>query len=69
MSSRILALVVAVACSLGGTATSARNLKSFDPVALRDTVEATAKDLMLPGAMVLLRIPQGEFVSATARRS
>lgn len=62
MTTRILALVVAVACSFGGRAASATNLKSFDPVALRDTVEATAKELMLPGTMVLLRTPQGEFV-------
>src|SRR5262249_3969582 len=62
MATRILALVVAVACSFGATAASATNLKPFDPVALRDTVEATAKELMVPGAMVLLRTPQGEFV-------
>jgi D-alanyl-D-alanine carboxypeptidase len=58
----MLAIVVAVAYSLGGTAASATNLKPFDPVALRDAVEATAKELMLPGTMVLLRTPQGEFV-------
>src|SRR5215468_7410183 len=62
MTTRILALAVAVACSFGGTVASAANLKPFDPVALRDTVEATAKELMLPGTMVLLRTPQGEFV-------
>ena len=62
MSTQILALVVAVACFFGGTAASAKNLKPLDPVALRDTVEATAKELMLPGTMVLLRTPQGEFV-------
>jgi D-alanyl-D-alanine carboxypeptidase len=62
MTTRILALVVAMACSLGGTAASATNLRSLDPVALRDTVEATAKEFMLPGTMVLLRTPQGEFV-------
>jgi hypothetical protein len=62
MTTRILALVVAVACSFGGTAASTTNLKPFDPAALRDTVEATAKELMVPGAMVLLRTPQGEFV-------
>src|SRR5246500_4480165 len=62
MTTRILILVVAVACSLGGTAASAANLKSFDPLVLSDTVEATAKELMLPGTMVLLRTPQGEFV-------
>jgi D-alanyl-D-alanine carboxypeptidase len=61
MTTRILALVVAVACSFGGTAASATNLKPFNPVALRDTVEATAKELMVPGTMVLLRTPQGEF--------
>jgi hypothetical protein len=52
MTTRILALVVAVACSFGGTAASATNLKPFDPVALRDTVEATAKELMVPGTLV-----------------
>jgi D-alanyl-D-alanine carboxypeptidase len=62
MTTRILALVVAVACSFGATAASATNLRSFDPVALRDAVEATAKEFMLPGTMVLLRTPQGEFV-------
>ena len=62
MTTRLLALVVAVACSFGGTAASATNLKPFNPVALRDTVEATAKELMVPGTMVLLRTPQGEFV-------
>jgi D-alanyl-D-alanine carboxypeptidase len=62
MTTRILALVVAVACSFGGTAASATNLKSFDPIALRDAVEAASKELMLPGTMVLLRTPQGEFV-------
>jgi D-alanyl-D-alanine carboxypeptidase len=62
MTTRMLALVVAVACSFGGTAASATNLRPLDPVALRDSVEATAKEFMLPGAMVLLRTPQGEFV-------
>src|SRR6516165_3875913 len=62
MTTRILALAVAVACSFGATAASGTNLKPFDPAALRDTVEATAKELMVPGAMVLLRTPRGEFV-------
>jgi D-alanyl-D-alanine carboxypeptidase len=62
MTKRILALVVAATCSLCLAAASASNLNSFDPVALRDTVEATAKEFMLPGAMVLLRMPQREFV-------
>ena len=61
MTTQRLAIVVAVACSLGGTAASATNLKPFDPVALQATVEATGKELLLPGAMVLLRTPQGDF--------
>ena len=62
MTTRILGMVVAVACSVGGMAASATNLKPIDPVALQGAVEATAKELLLPGAMVLLRTPQGDFV-------
>jgi len=61
MTTRFLALVVALACSYGGTAASATNLKPFEPVELRGAVETIAKELLLPGAMVLLRTPQGEF--------
>ena len=61
MTTRILGIVVAVACSVSGAAEAATNLKPFDPVAFRRTVEATAKELLLPGATVLLRTPQGEF--------
>src|SRR5215831_8257192 len=61
MARRILGIVVALACSLSGTAEATTNLKPFDPVALQGVVEATAKKLLLPGAMVLLRTPQGDF--------
>jgi D-alanyl-D-alanine carboxypeptidase len=61
MTTRILGIVVAVTCSFVGTSASASNLKPFDPVAFQHTVEATAKELMLPGAMVLLHTPQGNF--------
>jgi D-alanyl-D-alanine carboxypeptidase len=61
MTTRILAIVVAVACSISGTAGATTNLKAFDPVALQGVVEATAKELLLPGAMVLLRTPQGDL--------
>ena len=61
MARRILGIVVALACSLSGTAEATTNLKPFDPVALQGLVEATAKKLLLPGAMVLLRTPQGDF--------
>ena len=58
---RILGIVVALACFVSGTAEATTNLKPFDPVALQGVVEATAKELRLPGALVLLRTPQGDF--------
>ena len=61
MTARTPGIVVAVACSISGTAEATTNLKVFDPVALQGVVEATAKELLLPGAMVLLRMPQGDF--------
>ncbi len=61
MTTQRLAIVVAAACLLGGAPASAGNLKPFDPAALQATVAATGKALLLPGAMVLLRTPQGEF--------
>ena len=61
MTARKLAIVVAVACSISGTTEATTNLKPFDPVALQSVVEATAKELLLPGATVLLRTPQGNL--------
>jgi len=37
-------------------------LRPIDPAALQTTVDATAKELLIPGVVVLLRTPQGEFV-------
>lgn len=54
-------MVIAVACFVSGAAEATTNLKPFDPVALQGVVEATAKELRLPGALVLLRTPQGDF--------
>ena len=59
---RILGIVIVAVGSVGSMAASATALKPIDPVALQDTVEATAKELLVPGAMVLLRTPQGDFV-------
>src|SRR6516164_8377856 len=58
---RTLGIVVAVACSISGTVEATTNLEAYDPIALQGVVEATAKELLLPGAMVLLRMPQGDF--------
>jgi D-alanyl-D-alanine carboxypeptidase len=39
-------------------------LKVIDPKAFQATVERLAKELMVPGAMVVLRTPQGNFTAA-----
>jgi D-alanyl-D-alanine carboxypeptidase len=61
VATRILGIVIVVACSVGIMGASPTALKPFDPVAFQGAVEATAKELLLPGALVLLRTPQGEF--------
>ena len=63
MTTRILGIVVAVACSVGGTAERPQQLSSRSTRShFKAAVEATAKELLLPGAMVLLHTPQGDFV-------
>jgi len=44
-----------------GHSASAPALKPIDQAALQSTVATTAKDLLVPGAVVLLHAPQGEF--------
>ena len=39
-------------------------LKQIDQAALKAMVDTTAKELLIPGAVVLLRTPQGEFTVA-----
>ena len=60
MTTRILAAVV-VATFFAGNANSvsANALKTIDPAAFQTTVEKLARELLLPGAMVVLRTPQG----------
>jgi D-alanyl-D-alanine carboxypeptidase len=59
---RRFGIAIVVACSLaGGMAAAESNLKPFDPAAFQHIVEATAKELLVPGAMVLLRTPEGNF--------
>jgi D-alanyl-D-alanine carboxypeptidase len=41
--------------------TSGSGLKRIDRAALRRTIEATARELLVPGVVVLLRTPQGNL--------
>jgi D-alanyl-D-alanine carboxypeptidase len=55
-----VALLVA-ACSRFGSTAGSSALRPIDQAALQTMVETTAKELLIPGAVVLLRTPQGEF--------
>jgi D-alanyl-D-alanine carboxypeptidase len=74
-----LALCLAlVSCSSSGEPTSSSSattiattsapkpsaLKTIDPKAFQTTIERLAKELMVPGALVLLRTPQGDFTAS-----
>ena len=55
-----VALLIA-ACSRFGSTAGSSALKPIDQAALQTMVDTTAKELLIPGAVVLLRTPQGEF--------
>ena len=55
----ILGVAIVMLGSVGGMAAT---LRPIDPAALQNTLDGLVKDLMAPGALVLLRTPQGEFV-------
>ena len=58
-----VALLVA-ACSRFGSTAGSSALRPIDQTALQTMVDTTAKELLIPGAVVLLRTPQGEFTVA-----
>lgn len=45
--------------------TSGSGLKPISQAALQGLIEATARELLVPGAVVLLRTPQGDFTAAS----
>jgi CubicO group peptidase (beta-lactamase class C family) len=49
------------ACSAQSKSADAPALKAIDQAALQSTVAATAKELKIPGAVVLLQTPQGKL--------
>src|SRR5436190_13995007 len=59
-----VALLLA-ACSRPGSTGGSSALKPIDQAALQTMMDATAKELLIPGAVVLLRTPQGDFTAAT----
>lgn len=59
---RILCAFSVLCAGVRITEASAAALKPIDQAALQNTVDAAIKELMVPGAMVLLRTPQKEFI-------
>jgi len=55
-------LAIGLSCLAGGAQAETPGLKQIDQAALGNSIDALAKDLLIPGVMVLLRTPQGEFV-------
>src|SRR5881396_1561105 len=54
-------VLLIAACSRPGSTAGSSALKPIDQAALQTMVDRTAKELLIPGAVVLLRTPQGEF--------
>jgi len=59
-----VALLIA-ACSRPGSTAGSSALKPIDQAALQTMVDTTIKELLIPGAVVLLRTPQGDFTAAS----
>jgi D-alanyl-D-alanine carboxypeptidase len=54
-------VVLLAACSRPGSTAGSSGLKPIDQSALQTMVDTTARELLIPGAVLLLRTPQGEF--------
>src|SRR5213080_2839661 len=59
-----VALLIA-ACSRPDSTASSSALKPIDQAALQTIVDTTIKELLIPGAVVVLRTPQGDFTAAS----
>src|SRR5437764_3677086 len=62
---KVVAVALMTGVALVGLSSCQRQqesaLKAIDKAALQTLVDTTARELLIPGAVVLLRTPQGEF--------
>src|SRR5882757_2460035 len=58
-------VLLIAACSRPSSRAGSSALKPIDQAALQTMVDTTAKELLIPGAVVLLRTPQGDFTAAS----
>jgi D-alanyl-D-alanine carboxypeptidase len=59
----VAVVVLLAACSRPGSTVGSSGLKPIDQSALQTMVDTTARELLVPGAVVFLRTPQGEFTA------
>src|SRR5918993_4327881 len=53
----------ALAAACAGPSVKQSVLRPIDAAAMRGTVEQLAKEMLVPGAVVILRTPNGEFAN------
>lgn len=58
-----VALAVAVSIAAGAATADETKVHAIDPAALQATLETMAQEMLVPGAAMLLRTPQGEYIA------
>jgi D-alanyl-D-alanine carboxypeptidase len=67
-SGSFAAAAIAFVFAVQGAASAQPALKPVDPAALQGTLDKLAAEMMVPGAAMLLRTPEGEFVGTYGSR-
>lgn len=62
------AVLMLAGSAVASSALAQPALKTIDPMALEATIETLAKEMNLPGVVMLLRTPEGEFTVAYGQR-
>ena len=60
----LLVLALGISSPVNSALAASPGLKKIDEATLRQSIDTLARDMMIPGVMVLLKTPQGEFVHA-----
>ena len=60
----LLVLALGILSAADAALAASPGLKKIDEAALRESIDTLARDMMIPGVMVLLKTPQGELVHA-----
>lgn len=61
-SSRAIVAAAVLGCAIAPTALAGSGLQQIDPAVLQSTLDTMAVDFLLPGAVVVLRTPDAEYI-------